>query len=202
MEESNISPLTRSTGGYYVSAHLDAAPLPAELSVEWLTPRIGADMRFVWEVGDLARSGLRYPLTEKPSEMSDEEIYFSLLIELSGDYVYRVYESIEPFHSTQCECGRELEYEPSAKLYFMSRLPVRCPECKAAFDPGRLAAVVIDGWTGQKRLVSGGATSRFAVVVDCGKAIVHGHSVEAEPALVSLIAECLQCEVEQIGVGH
>ena len=74
--------------------------------------------------------------------------------------------------------------------------------CKAVFDPRRLAAVVIDGWTGEKRLVYGGATSRFAVVVDCGKAMVKWRSVGAEPALVSLLADCLQCEVEQIGVGH
>ena len=193
--------MAQKTGGYWTAFDLAQAELPPEITADWLAPRIRNDAQFVWEVGSLARSRLEYPLTTKPEGMDDDEIYYSLNIQIAVDYVYRWSEMIQPFDSTACVCGAELEYHPPmGRVFFSSRLRRRCVECNTPFDPRTRTSRLIDGWFGQPNgELAGGATSRFAVFIDCNKAIPRSPSVVARPELVDLLASCLGDKIDQVG---
>jgi hypothetical protein len=61
-------------------------------------------------------------------------------------------------------------------LFYAPRMRTRCQACGRAFDPSERAATVRDPWTNEESKVRGGATFRFAVVVDCGKCWPAGES--------------------------
>src|SRR5688500_11293045 len=64
METDNMPPAALRTGAQYRHGNdLQAKSLPWPMRAEWLNARIHNDLRLIWPVGSLARSGLRYPLT-------------------------------------------------------------------------------------------------------------------------------------------
>jgi hypothetical protein len=143
------------------------APFP--ISADWLRGVWDKDVLLSWPVESLAQAQLKYPLERLA--WPAEETYYEFQIHWSRDYVYHVSELIDPFDDTRCKCGEELGYEEQAHIFYDGRLKLNCPRCGVAFEASDLPAVVRDGWTAEEREVSGGATYRFAVVVDCGKAI-------------------------------
>lgn len=150
--------------------------VPYPVAEEWLEQRDHHDLLLTWPVWNLAEAGLRYPL--KKSQWPPGDIYYDLEIHLSPNYVYQASECIEPFEEVICrECSEPLEEsrpllaDDFEYIFFTSRIPVQCPKCQAPFDPSKLTAVVVHGWTGERSRLPGGATYRFAVVVDCGKSI-------------------------------
>ena len=69
-------------------------------------------------------------------------------------------------------CGAELRHEAesgSESLFYAPRLLATCKQCGKPFDPSTRVAKVRDPWTNTESDMPGGATFRFALVVDCGK---------------------------------
>lgn len=132
------------------------------------------DLMAVWPVESLGASGLHYPLEPLPFDdpMESADCYYEVQFHFGRDFIYHISEIVNPFDpSPICPCGQSLEYEPESDEdpFYSTRLAQRCPRCGAAFDPTHLVATGRDGWTGDGMRVQGGATYRFALVIDCGK---------------------------------
>lgn len=152
------------------------------------------DFILAWSVDSSDESGLTYPLCPYP-EFGDAS--YEIEVHVATDFVYHLSELIHPFDEVACPCGRDLRYseweessepqliesdptrgsyiytlddEPrTLPLYADSRIFRLCPTCGRPFRPQDLVARVKDARTGVVRERAGGATYRFAVVVDCGK---------------------------------
>ena len=200
MEKNNMPPEALRTGAQYRHGNQrKARSLPWPIDVAWLEEQMSADLRLIWPVGSLERAGLRYPLSTVP-DMPREELYYDVRLDVSTDYVYRISENINPFDSTVCSCGEDLSFSPKNEdIFFSSRIHVACPRCRREIDISRMSAVILDGWTGEERRVHGGATSRFAMVVDCGKAFPRVSDIEAEPELLRLLNDVFGCQFYQVG---
>jgi hypothetical protein len=151
------------------------AAFPTANVAIWLRARGDADFRIVWPVEnyEAVSSSLRYPL-DWSNPLSPDAIYYDLELWVSHDYVYKTAEAIDPFDDEHCHCGAPLTYdaeEEGGALFYALRMRARCPECGRPFDPSERSALVRDPWTGLESEVRGGATFRFALVVDCGKCI-------------------------------
>jgi hypothetical protein len=147
------------------------APLPSGDLAGFFTDARETDLQIVWPVENLG-DRLRYPLDKDPPNADPEETYYDLEMWLSRDYVYKMSEQIDPFDDTTCACGAELGYDPESGnecLFFTSRILATCKECGQPFDASTRTAAVRDPWTNDTSDVPGGATFRFALVVDCGK---------------------------------
>lgn len=161
------------------------AELPPECVLRWAFERLDED------------DEVQYPFDIEPGE----EVYFDIELALSDDFVYRTNEGIDPFATTQCRCGTELaRYDDDDPLYDSARIARVCPGCGAAVDPSSWKADVRDPFTGQERSVPGGATSRFAVVIDCGKALPsEDDAVPVAPELIATCRRALGVELHEIG---
>lgn len=200
MENYNIPAEAVQTGGF-VRSFEGARPLPRIMDTSWLDEQMRNDSIIRWPVGSLKQSGLQYPLSPMP-DMDQEDLYYEVQIQMSVDYVYRVSELIGPFSDTLCSCGEELEFDAESGgpgLFYCSRLRAVCSGCEELFDPRLKTADVENGRTREARLVAGGATSRFAIVIDCGKAIPDSATITASPELLLLCEQILGCSLEQIG---
>ncbi len=142
-----------------------------------------------WDVRSCGERKVRFPLMSAP--VDEAKAYYGIRVCRTTDYVYRISETIQPFpgHLLTCACGERLEYWGKfPNPIGAGRIRACCPRCGRAVDVSQWPAQVIDGWSGQGRIIPGGATSRFAVVADVGKC----WSRSAEQRLVhpELIACC------------
>ena len=200
METNGMPRSAMRTGAHYRHGKDDTSKsLPWPLDLDWLNAHLAADLRLMWPVGSLARAGLQYPLTRAP-DMPAEALYYDLRMELCPDYVYRTSEIIEPFDATTCVCGAELGFDPEDEIFYQSRIHSACPKCSREIDVCVWAAAIRDGWTGEvERRLQGGATSRFAVVIDCGKAFAREGGIEAKPEFIEALGDVLGCSFRQVG---
>lgn len=127
-----------------------------------------SDVLVQWPNSDLILSGLKYPLSVVPGP---EGVYYHIEIHLAAQTVYHTSEIIDPFDEIRCSCGAHVqELAPSGRCpFYDSRLPNRCPSCQITMNYATLPTTIRDGWTGVESSAIGGATYRFALVVDCGK---------------------------------
>jgi len=160
------------------------------------------DVMVVWPVESLGTSGLRYPLEplpfDDPKDVAD--CYYEVQFHFGRDFICRMSEVIDPFDpAPACPCGHALVCEPESDIdpFYSTRLAARCPQCRAAFDPTQLAATVRDGWTGAARRVQGGATYRFAVVIDCGKCFGR-RQLRFHPRLKAFVERTLDIETYEV----
>jgi hypothetical protein len=186
------------SGGF---SRAEARPFPCPPSEVDFAAVADRDCLFVWPVESLEASGLRYPLTLMPESVEPEYVYYDLELYLGREYVYRTSELIEPFASETCAaCGVSLDV-PSALIgensLFYYQLYRHCPACGAEFRPEDRAAIVNDPRDRDAgRLVPGGATSRFALAVECGKCWEYG-AVPTEEFLTTC-EEALGCCLEHV----
>lgn len=134
------------------------------------------DLIVVWPVESLRSSGLRYPLEplpfDDPADAAD--CYYELQFHFGRDFIYHTSEIVDPFVPPPvCPRGHYVEYElesddPFHDPFFAGRLAACCPHCGSAFDPTHLVATGRDGFTAAALRIQGGATYRFAIVVNCG----------------------------------
>jgi hypothetical protein len=152
-----------------------------------------------WPVETLAAGSLRYPLLPVPYTLSDaEKCYCRLELHLCPDYLYHLSEAIEPFEqSPTCRCGAELTYEVDAEPFFDMRIVHTCAVCGTVFDPTHLLCVGRDGWTGEGFPLPGGATYRFALVVECGKSFGNS-AMSFHPDLKGLVEGVLQRSMYEV----
>jgi len=190
-------------GPYFQVRQRERHPLlldnPREIFVEKLqSPQI----LFVWPLADTKELGLHYPLRAAPDMREPHSgPYLDLRIEISDDYVDRESEWSGELESTKCHCGAELSYSGDDNDLFYCRLKRVCPSCGSIFRPQDYPAAMRDGATGEPSTIMGGAISRFAIVIDCGKAFRFevettpiGQveiSPRAEPALVQICETAL-----------
>jgi hypothetical protein len=183
------------------------------------------DFQLVWSVESSHDSGLKYPLVPFP-EWGDP--YYDLELHVAGDFVYHTSELIEPFDKVACACGRDLRYSewdvppgaefvevspfsghytyppsddpPGLPIYTGKRINRLCPSCGRPFLPQELIARVRDGYTGEASKRAGGATYRFAVVIDCGKGFARkGWPIRATEEFLGTVEQALGQEFYEIG---
>jgi hypothetical protein len=97
-----------------------------------------------------------------------------------------------------CQCGAALEYDAGE---VNPRVRSICPDCKSTFTPPSSAVSVRNGWTGDERHVRGGALARFAIAIECGKAIppVADGGISAATPLLEVMRNHFGVEFDQIG---
>jgi len=176
---------------------LDAMPSAASLA-EWLD----RDTKLVWSIGQFSHFSLNYPLTPLDRWQNLDEMYYDMVIEWSPDYIYRLPDGIDPFDRVVCPCGASLEIddselhieEPVRDLFYTSIIRASCPACGRQADVSDWPAVVRDDKTGILNVVPGGATSRFSLIVDCGKGYPSSNRMELKPEIVALFRETFGCD--------
>jgi hypothetical protein len=152
-----------------------------------------------WPIDNPELSGLKYPLTPV-GRVELEEAYYELGVAWSPLLVYRMSECIDPFDSTQCSRGADLEANDDKNPFYASLIHGKFPDCGKAVDLSKRPATIRDGITGEERKLAGGATSRFAFFVDCGKCYPSKESpLRLERALAKLIRDVMDCECDEIG---
>lgn len=159
------------------------------------------DLRVVWPVESLGTSGLRYPLEPLPFDdpVDAADCYYEVQFHFGRNFIYHISQVIDPFEpSPTCPRGHSLMCEPESDEdpFYSFRLAARCPQCGAAFDPTQLVATGRDGLTGAPLRVQGGATYRFALVVDCGK--FYGGRHHFHPELKSLVQRTLDIQLYEV----
>lgn len=157
------------------------------------------DFQLIWEVDDLAASGLRYPLEKIP----DEETYYQIELHVATDYVYHCSEFIDIFdRPVTCGCGQPLEYtreKPWGPLS-PSRIYRTCPWCGAPSRPQDYSIRLRSGRTGEfLGLRPGGAVYQFAIVIDCGKCYDRGEPAQASDRFLDLCQKAIGTRFVQIG---
>lgn len=131
-----------------VRALAEGRRIPRRPSPDYARIAVDKDeARLEWAVPDPA--GLAPPIPAAS---------YRLEIHVSDDYAYRTSAFVGPFATTACACG--------APLLAGARLRRLCPACRRPFDPSSLVAEVRDPWTGEVSALPGGATSRFALVLE------------------------------------
>jgi hypothetical protein len=156
-----------------------------------------SDIRLRWRTSDLAKSGLKYPLSNLPAP---DEVYYDVEIHLASDTVYQTSEIIEPFAETlYCDCGATLACQDSADhdIFCCERLPNDCSACLKATDYSKLPMTFRDGWTGEEIQGAGGLTYRFCVMINCGKMIPEQGTIVV-PEFRHIIEQCLQCHTRVV----
>lgn len=173
-EGSILNKHASSTGCYIQFRWDEARSFPCPPSAEDLAAVTDRDFKLVWPVVSLKASGLHYPLTLLPDYMDPVDVYYDLEIHWGREYIYRTSELIEPFAYEACgACGANLNVPDDEILdeaVFHIRLYRRCPACGVEFHPEDRPALVHDPMAlSPAHPISGGATSRFALSVECGK---------------------------------
>jgi hypothetical protein len=202
-------------GPYFQVRERERHPLllgnPKETFIELLR---SPEILFEWPISDTKALGLNYPLRAAP-DMGEPDCgpYLDLRIEIADDYVERGDEWIELLNTTACSCGEELSYDPGdSNIFYASRIKRVCPSCGAIFRPQDHPAILRDCATGAPYPEMGGAVSRFAIVIDCGKAFefevedTASGKIEiptrAEPAFVRLCEAALGVTLYEVGDGY
>ncbi len=182
---SKLNRHAAATGCYIQSRWNEAISFPCPPSAKELVAVSHRDFKLVWPVVDFGASGLRYPLTIWPEKLALEDLYYDVEIQLSRQHVYRTSELIEPFASLSCEvCEADLsvledeshdDFDIDTWGLGASYLYRLCPNCGVEFHPEDRTALVQDPrGHSPAREIKGGATSRFALVVECGKCWEYG----------------------------
>ena len=157
--------------------------------------RGGKDRILSWRIESPA---IAYPLA--PVDVPPQDRTFEIQIHVSSDFVYHASECIDPFESSACACGTQLDYDSEDELFTDLRLPVACPVCGKAFDPSDLPAAYRHPVTGEESLLRGGASYRFAIVIDCGKCVPsESKAVTADPRFLELCQTELKAPFYEVG---
>ncbi|HEU4390449.1 MAG TPA: hypothetical protein VFV34_21775 [Blastocatellia bacterium] len=176
-------------------------PIPLPITINWLIEQLTRDQFLLleWNARNIVNLGIKYPFLTIP--VAAEEVYYSLALHWSGDYIYHTSEIIEPFDETRCRCGTDLGFDAQNDVFYESRLRSACPSCGRPFDPSDLTAVSRHPWTGEPLPpVAGGATYRFAVVLDCGKCIPEcDGNITLDPAFKESCEMAVSCPLYEVG---
>lgn len=185
--------------GYFVRSFVGDAPGQADLAA-LLYAQIQADLLLRWPVESLLASGLDYPLEPPPhlesnpftGEDGTAECYYDVEFHFGRDFVYHTSDVVDPFNPPPvCGCGTKLDYWPEGKdPFYDARIARTCAKCGVEFDPTDRRCRGVDGCTGETISIPGGATYRFAIVIDCGKMFGEG-SPRFKPELKRLVERVL-----------
>lgn len=167
------------------------------------------------DIGDTATGELilQWPVSrteaggvKNPFGLEDEDgTYFDLELHFADDFVQVANETIDPMDTACSKCGKDLEYWPEGEdIFYAGRIRQACPKCATAFHPQDRVAVYRDGETGEESDLEGGATYRFAIVIDCGKCWQTETSGGGAPTLSAefLAVATSALGVPLYGVGH
>lgn len=200
----------KKSGAYFMTRACEPQPLPLGQLYETFAAKLALpELLCAWPIPNTKALSVQYPLRLVP-DMGDPDVgpYLDLMIEIADDYVYRVSECIDLLASSKCSCGVELSYQPGEDdVFYSARIHRLCPSCGATFRPQDHMATLRDGVSGTVTKEMGGAVSRFAIVIDCGKAFeiemdgVTGErmAVRALPQFVRLCEGALGMKLYEVG---
>jgi hypothetical protein len=190
-----------SSGCFIQYGWEEAGPFPSPPTAEDLAAVADRSYKLVWPVVSFEVSGLRYPSTLLPEGIDPVDVYYDVEIHWGRQYVYRTSELIEPFESESCSaCGAALSV-PDAEVPDDAELGIQlyrfCPACGAEFRPEDRTALVYDPRDRTPgRPVLGGATSRFALAIECGKCWEYGAA--PTEGFQAACEEALGCRLEHV----
>ena len=194
----NVPRESAATGATISHRQRERKPAPFPLTVAALEPLIDRHTRLLWHFFDPTTCRLQHPLTPI-DRLPFDETYYDIGFEWSPSLVYRQSECIDPFDKTTCSCGTELAFEDETAPFYSSFIQARCPKCARSTDVSTWRALYHDGLTGEETTVSGGATSRFVLIVDCGKGFPADGPMALKPGLVAAFRNALRCDCYEIG---
>jgi hypothetical protein len=167
----------------FVDSREGSVPFP--VSAAWLEQLLARDSAILWSIEDYTDLPLTYPFTAA-QEIHRCDIVFHLPTDYAVDrtafapaqphsWLSRLLgrKTVDPFSESGavCDCGVSLEYKRAGWSYATERrLRVTCPGCKKPFNPSEIETVVVDNF-GNKQRMKGGIAYRFAIYLDCDKAL-------------------------------
>lgn len=185
----------RESGCVVTLSRRKTEPVPYPMLKAWFENKQGQDLRICWPVENFNEcEGLRYPFNQYAGYPDAEEIYYNFEIQLSSNYIHRCSEIIEPLSCKKCECGEELEFYEDDEPFFSGKIHRTCPKCMKFFDAVRYKSKVRNGWGYDTMYLDGGATSCFALAIDCGKCIPKlddAITITIHPELKQLVEQSL-----------
>jgi hypothetical protein len=143
----------------------------------------------------------RIPLSPFPT---CEEAEYILGIEIATDFIHRTVEMMEPFDTSDTVCGQcrhQLGYEHVSDQRISGgpyRIQAICPNCRTAFDPSNLFAIGRHPVTGADGRYQGGATSRFAILIEFE---FHCSDIAADLTFRAQCEEVLGCRLIDVFTG-
>jgi len=180
--------------GYVLSDRRTVTPSPA--SATFFEQFLHSDMIIRWQIIDLSQTPVRHPV--ELFDIEPAQTWYNIQLELSHDYIYRTGDGIESFPSTRCGCGAELEFYERNTPFYTSKIRSVCPECGLQFDPSTITVELCNGFTGNCSRVPGGATSKFALVVDCDKCVPLCEVSRLHPDLAELCVNTFGCKFRDV----
>lgn len=174
----------------------DRGKLPGRPKAPWLRERKEA-LRMIWPLNPPSR----YPLTRLPYER--EHLTWALEIHWSRWFLPCPDDELLRALATKSDCGDPLRRE-SWDAPFHWWLLTKCPTCKSSIDPSGETLRYDNPWGDESREVPGMGLHRFALSIDCGKAVPEDTEegpVLIEPDLVALAKRHFDYGfVEDVGV--
>jgi hypothetical protein len=171
----------KETGAVLLKNRIDFKPALVPLDAATQTDLATRDFRLMWPIQTAWTAGLKYALDQMPvARRGTDGPGYNLEIHSLADYVYISSDVIAPFPNVDpaarpvlCKVsGTDIHYvaQPIDRMFdhLGSRIRHTCPTCSTVFRPQERRVSVRDGWSGERRDVAGGATYRFAIVIDCG----------------------------------
>jgi hypothetical protein len=176
--------------GEFVSSR-DRGRAPHALTAEFLRHRKSM-IRMRWEMGP----PLRHPLTRPPYD--HDAMTWAIELHWSRHYLPTPAAELDRGLSLSTDCGDALTRRAafSSKRPFTTWVLSRCPSCRGEVDVEAAEATYESPWTGARRALAGAGLHRFALVVDCGKAVPEdpeGQPVRVHEDVVRLAREHLAC---------
>lgn len=176
---------------------------------------VDRDYRVLLPVHTAWTAGLKYPLDQMPrTPRGDNGPGYNLEIHSLADYAYVTSQLIDGFPTTDialkpvhCKVSGTNIHYVSDTLNNMfdllgSRIHHTCPTCSTIFRPQERTVTVRDGWSGEARRLPGGATYRFAILIDCGRAVPERGPVAAVPEFKAISEAALGIPLYEVGNAY
>jgi hypothetical protein len=212
--DSIWSEAAAKTGATYLSNRVDFKGVPVPLDDATTQALAQGDYRLLFPIRTAWTAGLKLPLDQSaPARRGEDGPGYDIEFHSANDYVHLTSELIGTFPTVDpatrpvpCKVsGTNLRYAAERVDNMFDRLGDRirhtCPTCSTIFRPQERPVRVLDGWTGTPAIVQGGATYRFAVVIDCGTSIPEQRP-SATPEFKALCERVLATPLYEIGTSY
>lgn len=152
-----------------------------------------------WFIEDRRQARLRHPLMEMV-EAPEYGASYEIKLHFADDFVETADEIIDPPPGI-CSCGADLAFDADDDIFYAARIRRVCSSCGEAYRPQDHVGYYQDGITGEQSELPGGATYRFAIVIDCAAHWQTSANVapEATSAFLRLSSTALDTELYEVG---
>lgn len=213
-KDSNWSEAAAKTGATLLRDRVSFNGVTVPLDFETTASLASGDYRLLFPIRTAWTAGLKLPLDQSaPARRGEDGPGYDIEIHNASNYIYVTSDLIGSFPTVDpaarpvaCKVsGTNLLYAAERVNNMFDRIGDRirhtCPTCATIFNPLERPVRVIDGWSAEPSTIQGGATYRFAILIDCGSAIPEQRP-QATPEFKALCERALGVDLYEIGTSY